>query len=177
MTTVSDRETVSSKASEAHNNCLKMMDKSLRRCPKVKFMIERLEKLGCPLPQDFIHCKPCEGLEASGGWEYGAGPEGASKPKVVLCEDKAMMTQWMVDHTLAHELIHAYDQCRVKVDWNDCLHHACSEIRASNTSGECSYAMEFRRGHWDWGGQQKVGNNGLVRRSGKQTNVSISRQE
>jgi hypothetical protein len=25
-------------------------------------------------------------------------------------------------------LIHAYDQCRAKVDWTDCNHHACSEV-------------------------------------------------
>lgn len=29
------------------------------------------------------------------------------------------------------------------------------QIRASNTSGECSFNMEFRRGHMKWGGQQK----------------------
>lgn len=29
------------------------------------------------------------------------------------------------------------------------------QIRASNTSGECSFNMEVRRGHLKWGGQQK----------------------
>jgi hypothetical protein len=31
-----------------------------------------------------------------------------------------------------HELIHAYDICRAKVDWNNCRHYACTEIRASS---------------------------------------------
>lgn len=29
------------------------------------------------------------------------------------------------------------------------------QIRAANTSGECSFNMELRRGHTRWGGQQK----------------------
>lgn len=38
-----------------------------------------------------------------------------------------------------------------------CIVRACSlqQIRASNTSGECSFNMELRRGHTQWGGQQK----------------------
>ena len=35
------------------------------------------------------------------------------------------------ENTLIHELIHAYDVCRVKkFDWKNCLHHACTEVRA-----------------------------------------------
>lgn len=48
-------------------------------------------------------------------------------PKVVLCNDKEV-TQTMMDHTMAHELIHAYDQCRIKIDWSNCLHLACTEV-------------------------------------------------
>lgn len=29
---------------------------------------------------------------------------------------------------MAHELIHAFDHCRFKVDWNNLRHHACSEV-------------------------------------------------
>ena len=47
--------------------------------------------------------------------------------------------------TLAHELIHAYDQARAKVDWTDLKHHACSEIRASSMSGDCSFSREWNR--------------------------------
>lgn len=34
----------------------------------------------------------------------------------------------MMDHTMAHELIHAYDQCRVKLERSNCLHVACTEV-------------------------------------------------
>ncbi|CAM9370711.1 unnamed protein product [Discosporangium mesarthrocarpum] len=155
MSTSEEDVVASVEEAKRHSTCLKMLNKSLNRCPKVKFILEHLEKLGCSLPVEAITCEPCTGMEISGGWGYGDGPDGKPKPQVVLCEDKGIMTQTMVDHTLAHELIHAYDQCRIKVDWNDCLHRACSEIRASNTSGECSYGMELGRGNWHWGGQQK----------------------
>jgi hypothetical protein len=39
------------------------------------------------------------------------------------------MFQDEVDTGLAHELIHAYDQCRVaKLDWDNLHHQACSEV-------------------------------------------------
>ena len=33
-----------------------------------------------------------------------------------------------MEHTLVHELVHMYDQCMFKVDWNNLRHHACSEV-------------------------------------------------
>lgn len=39
-------------------------------------------------------------------------------------------SQEEVNLALAHELIHAYDHCRgANVDWTNCEHHACSEVR------------------------------------------------
>ena len=43
-------------------------------------------------------------------------------------------------------LVHAYDQCRAKVDWKSGAHHACAEIRASSLSGECDLSQEINRG-------------------------------
>ena len=42
--------------------------------------------------------------------------------------------------------VHAFDDCRAKVDWSNCVHHACSEIRAANLSGDCSFMQEMMRG-------------------------------
>ncbi|CAM9825913.1 unnamed protein product [Ectocarpus sp. 8 AP-2014] len=138
------------------SRCEEMVQYSLQRCPKVKFMREKLEKLGCEMPTGMFTCRPCEGMDISGGFIPPAkGTDGKpSRAEVVLCSDKGV-NQTMMDHTMAHELIHAYDQCRVKLDRTNCLHVACTEIRASNTSGECSFNMEARRGHLKWGGQQK----------------------
>jgi len=63
---------------------------------------------------------------------------------VVLCENHSL-SQSDVNDVVTHELIHAYDHCRAKVDWDDCVHHACSEIRAANLSGDCFFGKEVRR--------------------------------
>lgn len=57
--------------------------------------------------------------------------------------------------------VHAYDQCRAKINLKNCIHHACTEvtllnlssinieiqIRASNLSGECNWWQELQRGN------------------------------
>ena len=48
---------------------------------------------------------------------------------------------------IAHELIHAIDMCRAKMDpLRNCMQLACTEIRAENLSGECNPSWEFMRG-------------------------------
>lgn len=52
--------------------------------------------------------------------------------------DAAILTELLrAELTLTHELVHAYDHCRAFVDWSNCVHHACSEIRAAHLSGDC----------------------------------------
>jgi mitochondrial inner membrane protease ATP23 len=101
--------------------------------PKVVFIKDAIQKLGCALPDAALQCKPC-GLGVTGGFTFVQDSStGANKPQVLLCEDAKIMTQEIVmETTLAHELIHAYDACRAKMDYSNCLHHACTEIRASN---------------------------------------------
>jgi hypothetical protein len=39
------------------------------------------------------------------------------------------------ENMLAHELIHAFDHCRAAdLDWGNCRHHACSEVRGDSLS-------------------------------------------
>lgn len=46
---------------------------------------------------------------------------------------------------LVHELTHAFDFARAKVDTGSCVHMACTEIRAWNLSGECDlWANSFK---------------------------------
>jgi hypothetical protein len=67
------------------------------------------------------------------------------KPEIFLCE-QYMETELMTHKTMVHELIHAIDMCRTKMDpLHNCVHMACTEIRAENLSGECSFFKEFFR--------------------------------
>jgi hypothetical protein len=67
------------------------------------------------------------------------------KPEIFLCQ-QYMDNELMTHKTMVHELIHAIDMCRTKMDpLHNCVHMACTEIRAENLSGECSFFKEFLR--------------------------------
>lgn len=119
--------------------CQKYLDKLLKTSPMVKFLLDAIAKSSCPHPK--IRCIPCPpSTEANGMYDPEIG--------VTLCEN------WIKDgitaeDTLAHELIHAYDYCRVKFDKDSCRHNACSEIRAANLSGDCKWSREIFRGNFE----------------------------
>jgi mitochondrial inner membrane protease ATP23 len=92
-------------------------------------MLEALKGLGCELDLDtVVDCHRCN-IAATGGFipNVGGEKEGAYKPKVVVCEDNLLGPHY-VAQTLAHELVHAYDQCRAKINWRSCYHYACTEV-------------------------------------------------
>jgi inner membrane protease ATP23 len=66
-------------------------------------------------------------------------------PEIYICQ-QYMENELMTHKTIAHELIHAIDMCRTKMDpIRNCVHLACTEIRAENLSGECSFWKELPR--------------------------------
>jgi len=61
------------------------------------------------------------------------------------------------ENMLVHELVHAFDHCRARdLDWGNCRHHACSEVRAASLSGDCAFGQELLRGNLGVAGQHKV---------------------
>ncbi|XP_077225934.1 ku70-binding family protein [Tasmannia lanceolata] len=116
--------------------CQDMVSTSLRT-PTVKFLKEHLEKAGCIVGEKFIKAVECE-QRISGGYVRGEG--------IRVCSNH-MNLQDEVNQVVIHELIHAYDDCRAaNLDWGNCAHHACSEIRAGHLSGDCHYKRELLRG-------------------------------
>ncbi|KAF2485221.1 peptidase M76 family-domain-containing protein [Neohortaea acidophila] len=91
---------------------------------------------------DNVRCRRCEPWQAqSGGFdtEYG----------ILVCANK-LRNRGHLEDTLAHEMVHAYDHMRFKLDPYDLRHAACMEIRASTLSGECRWMREFfTRGQWN----------------------------
>jgi len=68
------------------------------------------------------------------------------KPEIYLCEENVTGPKH-ANTILTHELIHAIDICRAKIDpLRNCMQLACTEIRAENLSGECNMKWEFLRG-------------------------------
>ncbi|KAH6756656.1 Ku70-binding family protein [Perilla frutescens var. hirtella] len=118
--------------------CLRMIKKGLED-PKVKFMIEEMEKSGCSIkPNKFIRGARCQQL-AGAFFSPGRGIH-------ICCNNVTFQDE--VTQGMIHELIHAYDECRGKnLDWSNCYHQACAEIRANVLSGDCHYLREYLRGH------------------------------
>ncbi|KAF4321813.1 hypothetical protein BBO99_00004500 [Phytophthora kernoviae] len=135
---------------ERHQKCEDMREKAFTKCPRVKFLVDIMEKMGCKMETGFFSSVDCEG-KINGGFHL----DDKGKPGVVLCQNHIPDQEWM-DRTVAHELIHAYDHCRNKIDWNNCEHHACSEIRAAALSGDCNWKYEFFRKNFNVNQQHQV---------------------
>jgi mitochondrial inner membrane protease ATP23 len=95
-------------------------------------MFAQLKRAGCELDTSKVDCRRCDG-QLAGGFQDDGG--------VVLCANH-VSTQDHASTTLVHEAVHAFDQCRAKIDWGNCVHHACSEIRAAALSGDCTFSRE-----------------------------------
>ena len=50
--------------------------------------------------------------------------------QVVLCEN-TIYSQGCMNDVLTHELVHAYDDCRGHVNWDNLEHLACSEVSSN----------------------------------------------
>jgi inner membrane protease ATP23 len=135
----------------------------LEYSPIVRFMRHNINLLGHDLNEQNMRCKRCT-TQQSGGFdpEYG----------ILLCANK-FRNRGHLEDTMAHEMVHAYDHLRFKLDPLDLRHAACMEvccfsflthavvvcvyypplqsvltslavqIRASTLSGECRFGREF----------------------------------
>ncbi|KAH0905202.1 hypothetical protein HID58_044705 [Brassica napus] len=124
------------KRGKSIEECEDMIQRSFRN-PIVKFLMEQMEKSGCRVGDNFVKAVVCTGPVA-GGFTKGRG--------ITVCSNY-LTIQDEVNQVVIHELIHAYDECRAKnLDWTNCAHHACSEIRAGHLSGDCHFKRELLRG-------------------------------
>lgn len=107
-----------------------------------------------------------------------------SESEILICSN-GIMDKGHLQDTLAHEMIHWWDQCRFKVDWTNLRHHACSEvrklmeirlplsselevltissfrvlliqIRAASLSGDCRIGREYQRKFYGFSKQHQV---------------------
>ncbi|KAF2198474.1 mitochondrial inner membrane protease-like protein ATP23 [Delitschia confertaspora ATCC 74209] len=113
--------------------CEKHRDFLLQYSPIVHFMKGEIAKQGGELNSKNIICRRCP-TDQTGGFTLQHG--------ILLCANK-LRDRSSVEDTLAHEMIHAWDYLKWKVDDNNLRHQACLEIRASTLSGECRFTREF----------------------------------
>lgn len=116
-------------------SCESHRDFLFKYSPIIRYMSDNITKLGGDLGKHNVRCRTCK-TGMMGGFDKDMG--------IVMCA-QYLDSRSKVEDTLAHEMVHAYDHLRFNVDWNDLKHVACTEIRASNLSGECRWANEFFR--------------------------------
>lgn len=109
--------------------------------PIVNFLRQQIHQLSptIDINRHNTRCRRCT-TPQQGGFHSDYG--------ILLCANN-LPTRKRTEDALAHEMIHAYDHARYKVDPNNMRHQACTEIRASMLSGECRFTQEFfARGQW-----------------------------
>jgi inner membrane protease ATP23 len=140
-----DSSTDSAETELQYKTCIDRLEDTLRTNDSAKKLIAKIQALGCSIPETFLTCKPCDNKDITGGFISNGNTD--SSPQIVMCQNSAVSDKMSFQHTVVHELVHAYDHCRAKMDMNNCLHIACTEVRASALSGECTWSHEMLRGH------------------------------
>ena len=105
--------------------CETHRDWLLQYSPIIRFMSENIQKLGGNLGKHNIRCRRCdEAMLAGFDPNYG----------VKLCANR-LETKSQVEDSMAHEMMHAYDQLRFKLNWErkDLRHAACSEVSIADS--------------------------------------------
>ncbi|KAJ3330136.1 Mitochondrial inner membrane protease atp23 [Blyttiomyces sp. JEL0837] len=103
----------------------------------VKSLLRALKRSKCGFTTKNIVLQNCNDLpKAAGGFSAVTG--------IILCQDQ-IKSKEVLENTLVHELIHAFDWCTMQWNADNCKHQACSEVRASILSGECEIERELAR--------------------------------
>ncbi|KAK3340473.1 mitochondrial inner membrane protease atp-23 [Neurospora tetraspora] len=152
------------RANEARDcaRCEADRDWLFQNSPVVRFLREKVADLNGVLDETNVVCRRCPSriVVIPGNKEKGeedrievARQGGGFSPDhgILLCANE-MRNRGHLEDTLAHEMVHAWDHLRWKVDWfgeKSLRHAACTEIRASMLSGECRWTREsIVRGNW-----------------------------
>lgn len=119
---------------QEHSDCIGWVKAVFKSNFRVKALVEAMERHGCSVRiGKNVLCEPCH-MDVYGGFD-------AHRAQAVVCEN-TVKTREKVEDVLVHELVHAYDHCRAKVNWTYLPHIACSEIRAAALSGECRMTID-----------------------------------
>ncbi|KAK4981289.1 Mitochondrial inner membrane protease atp23 [Elasticomyces elasticus] len=98
--------------------CEKSRDWLLENSPIIRFMKHNINLLGQDINSENVHCKRCT-TKQSGGFdaEYG----------IMICANQ-LRNQGHLEDTMAHEMVHAYDHLRFKLDPLDLRHAAYTSL-------------------------------------------------
>lgn len=111
--------------------------KLFRNSPMIRFMTRHLQLVGCdPYHRVDLRANPqavprlaiqsCP-QRSAGGFTPSEEGQPYNNAGIVICANHIMDKQHL-EQTLAHEMIHWWDHCRFRVNWDDLRQHACSEV-------------------------------------------------
>ncbi|GAD98294.1 hypothetical protein NFIA_083300 [Paecilomyces variotii No. 5] len=99
--------------------CEEQRDYLLQYSPIIRFLGDNIRQLGGDISSHNIYCRRCTNRKA-GGFDPDYG--------IQICANE-MRDQGHLEDTMAHEMVHAYDHLRFKLNWTDNLRHAaCTEV-------------------------------------------------
>lgn len=111
--------------------------KCIKTSPLIQLMMAALKSSGCEIDiRRHISCEVCDS-SVKGGYD-------AELNQIVVCQN-TVHSQSKMQGVLAHELIHMFDYCRNKVDFQNIDHLACTEVRAANLI-HCSFMSAMIQG-------------------------------
>lgn len=131
--------------------CESFVDEIVAEVNTVQYLMWTIREIGGNMTRDMIKCvdpRTDASLKAAvdgtnvasntvqAGYIWSPTSKDLKRGEIAIRADK-VSTREQVERSLRHELVHAFDDARGFVDPQDCLHHACSEIRAARLSGDC----------------------------------------
>jgi inner membrane protease ATP23 len=109
--------------------CEKNRDWLLQNSPIVRFLGDKIKDLNGNLDASNILCRRCPARLTEDGQVHRQGGGFSPQHGILLCANE--MRDWKhLEDTLAHEMVHAWDHLRWKMDaTNNLRHAACTEVR------------------------------------------------
>jgi inner membrane protease ATP23 len=117
-------------------SCERRVHQVFSRSNELQLLAGAMKKYGC----DFnllrhVSCERCN--KCAGGFD-------PDTKQIVICYTQSL-NEHKIIATMMHEMVHMFDYCRVKFDFDNLEHVACSEIRAANLT-YCSIADRMVHG-------------------------------
>uniref|UniRef100_A0A671SAH0 Mitochondrial inner membrane protease ATP23 n=1 Tax=Sinocyclocheilus anshuiensis TaxID=1608454 RepID=A0A671SAH0_9TELE len=104
------------------HKCQIMLQFAMDTSPYAKLLLGAMKSSVQFIKTRHFSCEDCDGT-VSGGFD-------AATSQIVLCQNN-IHQQAHMNRVVTHELIHAFDHCRARVDWFSSFRHlACSESHA-----------------------------------------------
>lgn len=116
--------------------CRMRVDEVFEQSDELRLLAGAMKKFGCLFDLErHTSCEPCIGCH--GGFDPDTN-------QIIICNN-ASLSMDRIMATMMHEMIHMFDYCRMKFDFNNLEHVACSEIRAANLT-YCSITDRISHG-------------------------------